>query len=130
MDGPTLRVAALLAAVRAGAAYLPLDPSYPAERVAVMLADAAPVMLLADAATAGQLPDTGVVPVLVADSAGTVARPDLGGTDLDDTYLDDTDLDDTDLDDADRHGVLLPARPAYVRFTSGATGGPGGAVVP
>ncbi|MFD0521872.1 non-ribosomal peptide synthetase [Paractinoplanes durhamensis] len=32
--------------VKAGAAYLPLDPSYPAERVAFMLADAAPAMLI------------------------------------------------------------------------------------
>ena len=35
-------VVALLAVLKAGGAYLPLDPDYPAERIAFMLADAAP----------------------------------------------------------------------------------------
>ena len=36
-------VVALLAVVKSGAGYLPVDPSYPADRVEFMLADAAPV---------------------------------------------------------------------------------------
>ncbi|WP_215541534.1 non-ribosomal peptide synthetase [Amycolatopsis sp. CA-230715] len=43
-------VVALLAVLRAGAAYLPVDPDYPAERVEFMLADAAPSAVLADPA--------------------------------------------------------------------------------
>ena len=40
-------VAALLAVLKAGGAYLPLDPGYPAERLAYMLADARPAVLIA-----------------------------------------------------------------------------------
>ncbi|MFE4399204.1 amino acid adenylation domain-containing protein, partial [Kitasatospora sp. NPDC056808] len=43
-------VAAELAVVRAGAAFLPVDPGYPAERRALMLADAAPALVLDDPA--------------------------------------------------------------------------------
>ncbi|HEV7371269.1 AMP-binding protein, partial [Arenibaculum sp.] len=41
-------VVALLAVLKAGGAYLPLDPAYPAERLAFMLADAAPVAVVTD----------------------------------------------------------------------------------
>src|SRR5262249_48616888 len=39
-------VVALLAVLKAGAAYLPLDPDYPSARLATMLADAAPLVVL------------------------------------------------------------------------------------
>ncbi|WP_445234434.1 AMP-binding protein, partial [Duganella rhizosphaerae] len=39
-------VAALLAILKAGAAYVPVDPAYPADRIAHMLADSAPVAVL------------------------------------------------------------------------------------
>ncbi|WP_350307892.1 AMP-binding protein, partial [Photorhabdus viridis] len=43
-------VVGLLAILKAGGAYLPLDPAYPAERLAYMLSDAAPVVLLTQSA--------------------------------------------------------------------------------
>src|SRR5580704_6577017 len=59
-------VVAVLAVAKAGAAYLPLDAGYPAERIAVMLADARPVVVVASAERAGDLPVLAAVPVLVA----------------------------------------------------------------
>jgi non-ribosomal peptide synthetase component F len=49
--GPDI-VAALFAVLRTGAAYLPLDPGYPAERLELMLADARPLCLLTTSKTA------------------------------------------------------------------------------
>ena len=46
----------LLGILKAGAAYLPLDPTYPAERLAFMLADAQPVALLTQAHLRPDLP--------------------------------------------------------------------------
>ncbi|CAM5410182.1 hypothetical protein GCM10010329_76790 [Streptomyces spiroverticillatus] len=48
--------AAMLGTLRAGGAFLGLDPSYPADRLAYMLADAAPAVVLAHRSTAGALP--------------------------------------------------------------------------
>src|SRR6266498_3861059 len=105
-------VTALLAVLKAGSAYLPVDPGYPTERVTFMLEDASPVLVLADAAAAGGLP--GTVPVLVVDDPQTA--------DLLDGF------DTADLADADRSGSLLPMHPAYVIYTSGSTGQPKGVV--
>ncbi|MGH3528502.1 MAG: condensation domain-containing protein, partial [Pseudonocardiaceae bacterium] len=49
-------VVAQLAVAKAGAAFLPIDPAYPAERIAFMLADAAPVLILTLTALAPHLP--------------------------------------------------------------------------
>ncbi|RSZ55173.1 amino acid adenylation domain-containing protein, partial [Massilia atriviolacea] len=103
-------VAGLLAILKAGAGYVPLDPAYPQERLAFTLADSAPVVLLTQAALAGSLPAHGV-PVLVLDGAveaGIVAahsdaNPDVAG--------------------------LGAAHLAYVIYTSGSTGQPKGVMV-
>ncbi|AKN68643.1 siderophore 2,3-dihydroxybenzoate-glycine-threonine trimeric ester bacillibactin synthetase [Streptomyces sp. PBH53] len=100
-------VVAVLAALKAGAAYLPVDPGYPADRVAYMLEDARPALVVTDEATAGRLPRTGV-PVL------PVACPDGP---------------EHDPSDADRASALLLGHPAYVIYTSGSTGRPKGVVV-
>jgi non-ribosomal peptide synthetase component F len=67
-------VVAVLGVLLAGGAYVPLDPELPAERRAYMLGDAAPVLLLTQAALAGRLEDCGV-PLLAVDAeAETIAR--------------------------------------------------------
>ncbi|MFD6150033.1 amino acid adenylation domain-containing protein [Streptomyces sp. NPDC060243] len=97
-------VVALVAVLKTGAAYLPLDPEYPAERLEFMLADAAPVCALTD--TDGRLPRNAPVPVLPLDTLDTRAYP---------AY--------------DPPRALTRHHPAYVLYTSGSTGRPKGVVV-
>src|SRR5690606_7941921 len=49
-------VVALVAVLKAGAAYLPLDPGHPAERIAHIVGDAQPSVLISDAEHAARLP--------------------------------------------------------------------------
>ena len=63
-------VAAVLAVLLAGAAYVPVDPGYPAARVEFMLADADPVVVLCTAATAAQVPAGGRARVVILDHPG------------------------------------------------------------
>ncbi|WP_424190688.1 non-ribosomal peptide synthetase [Actinokineospora sp. G85] len=97
-------VAALLGVLKSGAAYLPVELDHPAERIARLIGDAKPALVLAGA----QAP----VPVLRVD---------------DPAVLDD--LPDTDPTDADRARPLSLRDAAYVIFTSGSTGRPKGVVV-
>ena len=108
-------VTAVLAVVKAGAAYLPVDPGLPAERVGFMLADTGAVLVLADAAGAGVLSGAGGVPVLVADEPGVAAQLEALGAGV--------------LGAGDRVGPVRPGHPAYVIYTSGSTGVPKGVVV-
>jgi amino acid adenylation domain-containing protein len=106
-------VVALLAVLAAGAMYVPVDPSYPAERVRFMLADAAPVAVITTAELAGDLPVT--CRRLVLDSSE--ARAGLAG------------LAAGPVGAGERRGVLAPSQPAYMIYTSGSTGCPKGVVV-
>ncbi|MGA4846193.1 amino acid adenylation domain-containing protein [Streptomyces sp. G5(2025)] len=107
---PELAVA-VLAVAKAGAAYLPLDPGHPAERITGTLQDAAPVALLTTSAVAAGLPDA-AMPRILLDASAPAADEDSG-----------------DLTDADRIAPLLPLHPAYVIYTSGTTGRPKGVSV-
>ena len=101
---------ALLAVLKTGAAYLPIDIRHPADRIARTLADSAPVAVLTADGTA---PD------------GIAGTPRI-------------DLDDPDVTAAlagrpatapDRAARPLPDSPAYAIYTSGSTGVPKGVVV-
>ncbi|MBI6912249.1 amino acid adenylation domain-containing protein, partial [Pseudomonas palleroniana] len=96
----------LVAILKAGAAYVPVDPAHPQERIAYLLQDSAPVAVLVQTATAGLV--TGL-PVAVIDlnSAAWHTAP------------------------ADNPHVagLTPAHLAYVIYTSGSTGQPKGVMV-
>ncbi|MCV2463770.1 condensation domain-containing protein, partial [Streptomyces sp. ICN988] len=67
-------VVALLAVLKSGAAYLAVDPDYPADRIAHMLADARPGLLLTTAGLAAGLPPHGG-DALVLDALDTTGRP-------------------------------------------------------
>ncbi|WP_345029090.1 amino acid adenylation domain-containing protein [Kutzneria kofuensis] len=97
-------VVSILAVLKAGAAYLPLDPGYPAERIEFMLADAEPTLVLTTEAT-------GLSDALVLDSPAII--DELAG-----------------LPATTPKVVLRPENPAYVIYTSGSTGRPKGVVVP
>ncbi|MFC4080505.1 non-ribosomal peptide synthetase [Amycolatopsis samaneae] len=106
-------VVALLAVLKAGGAYLPIDPAHPAERVGYQFDDARPGLVLTSLAT------------------GVVERgPDRIVLDDPRVTAELAALDDSDLTTAERHGILLPDHPAYVIYTSGSTGRPKGVVVP
>ncbi|MFK0251245.1 non-ribosomal peptide synthase/polyketide synthase [Amycolatopsis azurea] len=102
---------AILAVHKAGAAYLPLDPDYPADRLAAMLADARPKVILTEPELLESLPrneiETLVLCALVTEDRQA-----------------------HDLTDRDRVRPLDPEHPAYVIYTSGSTGTPKGVVVP
>ncbi|WP_428933996.1 amino acid adenylation domain-containing protein [Streptomyces sp. ACT015] len=107
---------ALLAVQKAGAAYLPLDPAWPGERIAGMLADARPVALIAVDATAPDDDTLVGVPLLRLDDPAVRERAAAA--------------DPRDLTDADRLAPAHPEHPAYVIYTSGSTGRPKAVLVP
>jgi amino acid adenylation domain-containing protein len=96
-------VVAALAVQYARAAYLPVDPGYPAQRIGFVLADATPSLLLTDPRTAPGLPASDI-PRLVIDPLAVGAGEFAA-------------------DPAD------PGEAGYVMYTSGSTGRPKGVVV-
>ncbi|MFL5539647.1 MAG: amino acid adenylation domain-containing protein, partial [Longimicrobiaceae bacterium] len=112
--GPGM-VAAVLAVLKAGGAYVPLDPAYPRDRLAYMLADSAPAVVLTQGAVAQALAGVlgglgGGVPVLELDAAAPAWA--------------------SQRETNPARGGLAPEHPAYVIYTSGSTGRPKGVLVP
>ncbi|MFF4454054.1 amino acid adenylation domain-containing protein [Streptomyces goshikiensis] len=105
-------VVAILAVLKAGAAYLPMDLDYPADRLALMLADARPACVLTGGTATGLLPApvAGGPERIVLDAPETRAELD--------SY------------DARFTGPAVDSgHPAYVIYTSGSTGVPKGVVL-
>ncbi|HTK06076.1 MAG TPA: amino acid adenylation domain-containing protein, partial [Ktedonobacteraceae bacterium] len=100
-------VVALLGILKAGGAYLPLDPDYPSERLAYMVEDAGPVLLLTQHSLQARLPATNV-PLLSLDQLWETLRAEPEGAPA---------------------IALYPEQVAYVIYTSGSTGRPKGTMI-
>ncbi|MFM1724321.1 amino acid adenylation domain-containing protein [Rhodococcus sp. PAM 2766] len=107
---------AIAAVIAAGGTYVPMDPAYPADRLAHMVADATPTVVVTDSTVRAAL------------------EPVLRGTAV--TVLDDSnvgaalrDLPEDPVLDAERLAPLRPDNTVYVIYTSGSTGLPKGVAV-
>ncbi|HVZ46147.1 MAG TPA: amino acid adenylation domain-containing protein [Ramlibacter sp.] len=103
-------VIGLLAVLKAGGGYVPIDPAYPTERIDYMLQDAAPKVLLTSRRMQAALPETSA-PRLYLDEADRF----LSGRR-------------SDRIPPERIG-LTPRHLAYVIYTSGSTGQPKGVML-
>ncbi|GHF43631.1 amino acid adenylation domain-containing protein [Deinococcus metalli] len=101
-------VVATLGVLKAGGAYVPLDPAHPPARLAQLLHDAVPRLLLGTAEVAGQVP-TGEMPVLVVPLDGDDTGAAWAAHPADDLGV-----------------VTAPDALAYVMYTSGTSGTPKG----
>jgi amino acid adenylation domain-containing protein len=99
-------IVAMLATFKAGGAYVPLDPAYPQERLAAMLDDARPVVLITQRRLLDRLPSSSACSVVVDDwtQIATQACENLPAN-------------------------ATPANLAYVIYTSGSTGKPKGVMI-
>ncbi|MCF7697333.1 amino acid adenylation domain-containing protein, partial [Mycetohabitans sp. B2] len=100
-------VVGLLAILKAGGAYVPLDSAYPGERLAHIFTDAAPEIVLADAAGRAALGEAALASRTVLDPNVLPARADTNPSVL----------------------ALTSRHLAYVIYTSGSTGTPKGVMV-
>ncbi|HEY5936248.1 MAG TPA: amino acid adenylation domain-containing protein, partial [Kofleriaceae bacterium] len=99
---------AMLAALRAGAAYVPLDPEYPAARLRDMLAQVGAPLILTTSVSASRLPEhRGSIIELDREWSSIAAAPPPAV-----------------------EPTVTPDSLAYVIFTSGSTGRPKGVMVP
>ncbi|OWO81986.1 non-ribosomal peptide synthetase [Photorhabdus luminescens] len=101
------RIVALLAVLKAGGAYVPLDPAYPGERLAHILTDAEPIILLADSVGRSALGEQMLVGQTVIDPNSLPDQPDNNP----------------------QLSTLTSRHLAYVIYTSGSTGTPKGVMV-
>ncbi|MCZ7475101.1 non-ribosomal peptide synthetase/MFS transporter [Micromonospora sp. WMMC273] len=96
-------VAGLLGVLKAGGAYLPLDPEYPADRLAFMVGDADAPVVLVQSHLRDVLPDTGATVLELDDATVWSGQPETDPT-----------------------PAAGPENLAYVIYTSGSTGRPKG----
>ncbi|WP_420907351.1 amino acid adenylation domain-containing protein [Streptomyces scabichelini] len=104
-------IVAEVAVLKSGAAYLPVDTDYPADRISYMLTDAAPACLVTTTEAAADIPPCDGMDRLILDEPETVRE-----------------LGERPTHDPD-HGSLSVGNAAYVIYTSGSTGRPKGVVL-
>src|SRR5690606_24007133 len=97
-------IAALLGVLKTGAAYVPLDPEFPASRLQLMLEDAAPKALVASSRLLSSLPEGHWTSLNLDTIEATSKSFELLGQ--------------------------SPESPAYILYTSGSTGRPKGVEIP
>jgi amino acid adenylation domain-containing protein len=102
-------VIGLLGILKSGAAYIPLDPSYPCERLAYMLGDSKPVAILSQSGVQKSLMNL-AVPVVLLDALALFAEQPAGNPDP-------------------QMLGLMSSHLAYIIYTSGSTGQPKGVMV-
>jgi amino acid adenylation domain-containing protein len=101
-------VVSLLAILKSGGTYLPLDPGFPKDRLAFMMADSEISLLLTHSSKRGTLPETSVRVVLL-------------------------DQADQAISNSQATNLVSPSKPehlAYLIYTSGSTGKPKGVMIP
>ena len=109
VDRSAHMIVAMLAIMKAGAAYIPIDPNFPADRIAWILEDANPKLILTETVLATKLKRTSV-PIQFLDSL--IAQSGTSQSDYEHSAP-----------------TLSPLNTAYVIFTSGSTGRPKGVQV-
>lgn len=107
-------VVGILAVLKAGAAYLPLDPNYPSDRLTHMLTDAAPKVMVTSTEVYTLLPQAAEIQCINMDDSHILDQLGM--------------LDDRNPADSERNGRVTPLSPAYMIYTSGSTGKPKGSL--
>ncbi|KAF9995974.1 hypothetical protein BGZ79_010306, partial [Entomortierella chlamydospora] len=111
VDRSLAMIVGLLAILKAGGAYVPLDPAYPSDRLAYMLADAAPIILLADNRGKTSLKDADLASLATLDPNNSLPSSPLSSPSV----------------TPNPHVQGLTSRHlAYIIYTSGSTGKPKG----
>ena len=100
-------VTALLGILKAGGAYVPIEPDYPPDRVAFILEDASPLVLVSQARFLGRLPSHGGKTICLDSDWDQISREDTSNPPQ----------------------TTTPDNLAYVIYTSGTTGRPKGALI-
>ncbi|WP_017149593.1 amino acid adenylation domain-containing protein [Bacillus bingmayongensis] len=106
-------VIGMLAVLKAGAAYLPIDPEYPEDRITYILSDAQPACILTHSSVLANLPNENHLTRVVLDNQDTKEK-----------------LRRYPKNNLDSFDGVVPLNPAYTIYTSGSTGKPKGVVVP
>ena len=103
-------IVALLGILKSGAAYMPLDPSFPTDRLKYMLEDCKPLLLLTQECLLNELPCVAIGAIALDSDWSTI-------------------LDSEKCEPTQRPASLTPRNLAYIIYTSGSTGTPKGVMV-